>query len=118
MLGDNSQGLWHKLWMDKYSFIDTGWLVPNVYYRASGMWKSILSVTDDFDNCIQYQVCNGNKLGFWNDLWCGNMLLEELSPALYMLDRCPEAVVDDNFQIVGDSVIWIVNFAGTYSIVK
>lgn len=38
------------------------------------------------------------------------MLLKELFPALCLLDTRPKAVVANNFQMVGDSVVSALNF--------
>lgn len=38
------------------------------------------------------------------------MLLKELFPAVCLLDTMPKAVVANNFQMVGDSVVSALNF--------
>lgn len=37
------------------------------------------------------------------------MLLSDLFPSLYLLDRRLEAMVADNFEIMGDCVVWVLN---------
>lgn len=76
-LGDNSQGLWHRLILAKYRIANSGWMVPEVCYRASGMWKSILFVKVDFEKLIHFQVHSGQRIHFWNDLWCGDSSLKD-----------------------------------------
>lgn len=48
------------------------------------MWKSLLSVKDDFDKCNRYRAHNGQRIGFWNKQWHGNSTLKELFPGLYL----------------------------------
>lgn len=74
-LGDNSQGLWRQIIVDKYRVGSNGWLVPLLRYRVSSIWKSVSSVLPEFDKCIRYQVNNGQKICFWNDIRCGDISL-------------------------------------------
>lgn len=67
-------------------------------YKASGMWKSILSVKDEFYNCVWFRAHNGQKFVVWNKLLCGDSILKEQFPGLYLLNRRQEAV--------GGKVLW------------
>lgn len=66
-LGMDSQGLSHRIFVEKYSLDVSGWVTPMSSYIAFGMWKSILSVKADFNNCIRYWAHNGLKLKFFDD---------------------------------------------------
>lgn len=46
-------------------------------YRASGLWKSILSVKMDFNKCIRFRVNNGQQVKFCDDLGCGGSSLKD-----------------------------------------
>ena len=48
-----------------------GWRVPRQDYKASGIWKSILSVKVEFDKWIRYKAHSGLRIRFWHDEWCG-----------------------------------------------
>lgn len=48
-----SQGLWCQILMDKYCLDEFGWKISVPSQKASGMWKSIMSVKSEFDNCVQ-----------------------------------------------------------------
>lgn len=109
-LGDNSQGLWLRVIMDKYRLATTRWAVPDVSYRASGMWKPILSVQVDFDKYIRYRANNGCQVSFWHDLWCANSSLKVLFPLLYLVDRRTHAVIANNVILSGDTCSRIFQF--------
>lgn len=58
-LGDESQGHWRRIIIDKYRVRTNGWSVPLLQYRVSDFWRSVLSAKLDFDRCIHYCVNNG-----------------------------------------------------------
>lgn len=49
--------------MDKYKLVSNEWPIPTTSYRASGMWKSILTAKSDFDKWIRYRANNGREVG-------------------------------------------------------
>ena len=63
-------------------------------------WKAISSLYGEFYQMVSYKVGNGNKMRFWEDIWWGKNMLEELFPSLFrfssfksrpisnILDRC------------------------------
>lgn len=48
--------LWCRLMIDKYKLTKFGWVVLNVDYGASGLWKLVLLVKSKVDNRIRYRV--------------------------------------------------------------
>lgn len=75
-------------------------MVPIVFYRALGMWKSILSMMIDFDKCIRYQAHSRKKINFWNEAWCGITMLKQQFPALHLVDRnhrMQQALISENW---------------------
>ena len=66
-------------------------------YKASGIWKSILSVKDDFVPLVHCRAHNGRRIRFWNDEWCGQTVLYHQFPNLFMLDKRQNAFVIYNF---------------------
>lgn len=75
-------------------------------YKASGLWKSILSMKLEFEERICNRVHSG-LLSFWNDSWCGDMLLKDQFPSFYSLDRIRqrEVVVAEQFQVTEEKLI-------------
>lgn len=83
--------------MAKYKLAKSGWLIPSVNYRASGIWKCILSVKFELDKWICYRAHNWQNISFWNDVWCGLLSLKQWFVALYLLDRRPSVVIVENY---------------------
>lgn len=79
-------------------------------FKASGFWKSIISVKDAFFPWIRFRVHDGRRVLFWHDEWCGQSTFITLFPNIYLLDRRQQAVVADNFLITGGQVVWDFNF--------
>ena len=68
-LGDRSEGLWRKVLMVKYGNQKDGWEIKDNRHRFPLMWKGITSVKEKFMQNIKYQVCLGEKILFWKDIW-------------------------------------------------
>ena len=51
---DSGSGLWRTILLKKYKIDKDGWRVPGQDYKASGIWKSILSVKVEFEKWIRY----------------------------------------------------------------
>ena len=105
-IGEPTQGLWCQILIQKYKGGNNGWDVPSRISNASGFWKSILSVKEDFIRQIHYRVHDGHRISFWHDEWCGKNVLYSIFPNLYLLDRRQKAFVAENFQLLGGAVVW------------
>ena len=55
--------MWRKILLKKYNLGNDGWWVSGHGYKASGIWKSILSVKDYFVPLVRYRAHNGRKSG-------------------------------------------------------
>lgn len=73
---------------------------------GSGIWKSLLSIKIEFDNCIRFQVNNRQKVRFWDDLWCGNSSLKYQFYSIYLVERSHHA---NFFLQLGGSIQWVFN---------
>ena len=87
-----------------------GWCIPSQLFKASRLWKSILSVKDDFFPWICFRVHDGCRVRFWHDEWRGQSAFLNLFSNLYFLDRRQQAVVAYNFLIIRGLVVWDFNF--------
>lgn len=56
---DDGDALWKQLCIDKYSIHNDGWDIPMVQYRSSGIWKSVMSIFDDFNFCFSTKLMVG-----------------------------------------------------------
>lgn len=72
-----------------------------VSYRASGMWKSILTLISDFQKWFCYRVHNGHLISLWDDVWCGNMMLGGNLEHSFLKDSRPHSVVGEKFEVLG-----------------
>ena len=110
-LGNSIQGLCRQIIVDKYKVQREGWYIPNLSYKASGFWKSLFSsVKGGFDCWIRYKVRDGRGIQFWHDERCGQSSLKNLFPSLYNFDRHPYAFIADNYQLLGGSIVWNLQF--------
>ena len=69
MLGDDSDGLWKQLLAGNYGVSRNGWDAQDVSYKASAIWKGILS-KERFKENISYRVGSG-EMGFFFGTTCG-----------------------------------------------
>ena len=109
-VGGLGQGLWMQLLMCKNKMGNGGWYIPRQNYRVFGLWKSIPSVQMEFDHWIRYRVHGGNCHRLWHDEWCGQMVLCNQFPNLYLLDRRKQAVFPKNYCVLGGVVVWDSSF--------
>lgn len=104
-IGEESQGLWRQIIVNKYRVHNKGWLLPMLQGKISGIWKSVLLEMTEFDNCIQYGLSNGQKINFWNEIWCGYSTLKNLFPQVFMVVRDNDAFISNHFYILGERVV-------------
>ena len=105
-VGLPSPGLWRKIIVCKYKLGNDGWCVPSQAYTVSGLWKSILSVKDDFQKWSRFRVHNGQRVSFWHDEWCGQSVLCDQFSNLYSLDLRQQAVVAEAFYSLWGENVW------------
>uniref|UniRef100_A0A2N9GUF6 Reverse transcriptase domain-containing protein n=1 Tax=Fagus sylvatica TaxID=28930 RepID=A0A2N9GUF6_FAGSY len=58
-----------------------------------------------------FEVGDGTRVRFWDDVWCTDGSLKEAYPGLFRIARDKDACVADNFQRQGDSIHWEVTFS-------
>lgn len=68
---DSSQGLWKQILIGKCKIGRDAWSVLIQNSKASGFWKSIISIKNDLDQWIRYRVHDGHRISFCHDQWCG-----------------------------------------------
>ena len=104
--------LWRKVVTVKYGSMDGGW-VSKVLIGAYGvgLWKYIRNGWDKFSRLLKFDVGDGFRIHFWDDVWCMDGTLKDAFPDLYRIARVQAAFVGDNFQYRGGSVDWEVTFS-------
>ena len=80
--------------------------------RAYGvcLWKCIRSGLLKFSKCLQYDVGDGSRVKFWDDVWCRDRLLKEEFPDLYNISRTREASVSEIMSFTNGRVTWDIQF--------
>ena len=59
-----------------------------------------------FDQWVRYKVRDGQCIKFWHNEWCGQQVLSQQFPNLYLLDRQQHAFIAEQFEFMGGSVAW------------
>uniref|UniRef100_M1CC58 Reverse transcriptase zinc-binding domain-containing protein n=1 Tax=Solanum tuberosum TaxID=4113 RepID=M1CC58_SOLTU len=59
------------------------------------VWRSIRNLWLLVKDRIKIKVGNGEKVAFWNDIWCGQETLKQAFPELHSLSQAQEASVAD-----------------------
>ena len=79
-----SGSLWHKVILSIYGTQFNGW-DANIMLRWSYRcpWKAISQVFEDFSPYICLVVGSGQRIWFWEDLWCGEQPLSLQFASLY-----------------------------------
>ncbi|WMV44515.1 hypothetical protein MTR67_037900 [Solanum verrucosum] len=84
--GSNNSKIWHGGQVD-----DGGGTSP---YDCS-VWRSIRNLWLLVKDRTKCKVGNGEKVAFWNDIWCGQETLKQAFPELHSLSQAQEASVED-----------------------
>lgn len=53
--------------------------------HGRGLWKGIVRHMEFFKKGIRYEVAKGDRIGFWEDKWCGGRPLKEEFLEVYSL---------------------------------
>jgi hypothetical protein len=109
--GVERDALWRQVIMEKYGSMEGGWMSksPTGPYGV-GLWKHIRRGWSIFARFLSFEVGDGSRIRFWDDVWCGGDPLREAFPELYRIARVKEGVVADFLHFRGGSVHWEVNF--------
>jgi hypothetical protein len=109
--GVEREALWRQVVMVKYGALEGGWTskMPTGTYGV-GLWKFIHSASNKFSRLLQFEVGDGTRIRFWDDMWCNDGPLKSAYLELYHIARAKDAFVADNFQCRGDSIHWEVTF--------
>jgi hypothetical protein len=64
----------------------------------------------NFRRFIKYDVGEGSKIRFWDDVWCGDRALKEEFPGLFSIASLKEASIADNMEHSSNSIQWNIQF--------
>ena len=54
------------------------------------VWKSVSSGWLDFSKFLRFNVDDGTRIKFWEDVWCRDCSLKEAFPKLYTISQARE----------------------------
>ncbi|KAL4639460.1 hypothetical protein ACB092_03G220100 [Castanea dentata] len=109
--GVENDVLWRMVIGAKYGNNWGGWCTKSVS-GAYGicMWKSIRSGWLNFSKFLQYEVGDGTRVKFWDDVWCGDCPLKEAFLDLYNISRIRDASVSKVMCYANERIFWDLQF--------
>jgi hypothetical protein len=109
--GNEENAFWRLLISAKYGSSSGGWTTREVIGPyGSGLWMHIRKGWGSFARHLHFEVGNGSKTKFWNDVWCGSCSLRTAFPDLYRIARHKDVVVGDLLQFQNGVVTWLLDF--------
>jgi hypothetical protein len=110
--GVEREALWRQVVVAKYGTMEGGWCsnMPTGTHGV-GVWKFIRAGWDKFSRMLKFEVGDGTRVRFWDDVWCTDGSLKEAYPELFRIARNKDACVANNFQRQGDSIHREVTFS-------
>uniref|UniRef100_A0A2N9GDX6 Reverse transcriptase domain-containing protein n=1 Tax=Fagus sylvatica TaxID=28930 RepID=A0A2N9GDX6_FAGSY len=109
--GNEENAFWIHLISAKYGSSFGGWTTREVNgLYGSGLWKHIRKGWESFARHLHFEVGDGSKTKFWDDVWCGSCSLRNAFPDLYRIARHKDAVVGDLLQFQNGGVTWLLDF--------
>jgi hypothetical protein len=105
------EAYWRKVVEIKYGSMEGDWCTKQVERPFGvGVWKHIRRGWELFSKFIRFEVGDGTRIRFWQDVWCGDQPLKESFPVLFRIARNKEAWVSDHMQITNEEIHWNVQF--------
>lgn len=79
---------WRRVLIAKYVLDDQEW-ITKIYGESHwvGLWWLISLGSDYFRTRILIKVGDGRKTSLWTDWWCGDVVLKDMFPDLFVLAR-------------------------------
>jgi hypothetical protein len=63
-----------------------------------------------FCSYTRFELSDGSKIKFWDDVWCGELALKEAFPVLYGIACDKDACVAAHLDVSSGSLQWDVSF--------
>ena len=105
--GLENDAFWRMVIEVKYGNEWGGWCTKSMF-GAYGvcLWKFIRSVWRNFSKFIRYEVGDGTRVKFWDDVWCRDCPLKETFLDLYNISRTRDASVSKVMCYANGRVSW------------
>ena len=109
--GNEENAFWRHLISAKYGNSFGGWTTREVNGPyGCGLWKHIIKGWGMFACHLHFEVGDGSKTKFWDNVWCGSCSLKHAFPDLYRIARNKDAAVGDLLQFQNGAVTWFIDF--------
>ena len=120
----DKEALWKQVLVAKYGQEDYGWRTKKaVGAFGVGVWKEILEEAGWYRENLVFKVGKDNKIRFWTDTWCGDIVLSQRFSHLYILAAHRNASIEEmwdqnvgeggwNLRFIRDFNDWEVEMVG------
>jgi hypothetical protein len=108
----NKRDAWWKFVVDaKFGSAWDGWYSfdPSGSHGL-GLWKNIRRGCSSVFSHTRFELGDGSRIRFWEDVWCGELALKEAFPILDNLAHVKDVSVAVNLDFSSDSGQWNVSF--------
>ena len=109
--GYEREVLWRRVIRVKYGVEEGDWYsnsIPGSY--GMSLWKTISSGWSTFSRYIQFQIGDGTRGKFWQDIRCGDNPLSMCFPDLFRISNDKEADLADLMQFPNGVLLWDLEF--------
>jgi hypothetical protein len=94
----------------KYGFEWGGWHSVDIAGpHGVGLWRYISRGWRLFSSHTRFDPGDGSKIRFWDDVWCGEVILKEAFLGLYNIASAKDASIVDNMDFTGGTLQWNVS---------
>ena len=81
-----------------------------MYQTGVRVWKSIISGWLDFSKFLRFDVGDGTRIKFWEDVWCRGCSLKEAFPELYSFSQTREFFLLEVMHFSNGRLHWNIRF--------
>ena len=108
--------MWEKIITLKYHIEEGGWFTkePRGSFRV-GLWKDISNATRKLKQEGYFDIGDGSRVKFWEDLWCGERPLRVMFPSLYALAESKWAMVAKVWDTTRGEGTWNPRFMRSFN---
>ena len=110
--------LWRRGLVVKYGVEIGGWHTShNRGPHGCGVWKDIMLGWNEYFQHIEFVVGLGNRIRFWQNMWCGDWALMDRFPTLYACSSHREVTIDSVLMRpdVGGPCEWNISFGRAFN---
>jgi hypothetical protein len=102
---------WRSVLVAKYGSGWGGWRSGDVTgSHGVGLWKYICMGWQIFKSHARFDLGDGSRIRFWDDVWCGDSSLKAAFPGLFNIASFKEASVADNVERSNGTIQWNIQF--------